>query len=203
METKRIILSLYVVFTSALWVNAQESTHWQCDIYKYQYDMTVYFKLQQGEEAITNLSDYEVAAFVGDECRGISEIQTVKTTDNTTAQYGYLRVRSNLTEGETVDFKAYQSSTGKLLLVEETISFKNLDMIGKPSAPFTLTLFNVIKGDVNNDGFINANDIVDIINYIMGKSPKKFYKEAADMNNDNVINIADIIMIANNILAAN
>ena len=202
METKRIILSLYVVFTSALWVNAQESTHWQCDIYDYEYDMAIYFELKQGEEAISDLTDYEVAAFVGEECRGVAEVQTVTTDANSNVQYGYLRIHSNQKEDESINFRAYQLSTGNTINIKEIISFKNLDLIGMPSTPSALTT-SAKKGDVNYDGSVDASDIVEITNYIMGKQSKKFDKDAADMNNDNIVNIADIIMVANIILTAN
>ena len=51
--------------------------------------MTVYGRLVQNGEIIT---DAELAAFVGDECRGIAEWQAELS-------YFYLRVRSNLTSG--------------------------------------------------------------------------------------------------------
>lgn len=203
MRTKRIILSLYVLLTGTLLANAQEGIHWQCNIYDYQYDMTVYFTLQQGDEAITDYSDYEVAAFVGDECRGVAEIQTVTTADDSTVQYGYLRIRSNQTEGESVSFKVYQSSTGKTLIVTETMLFKNQDMTGLPSTPFTLTLPNTLKGDANGDGYVNAADIVEVVNYIMGYPSEKFDEILADANNDGTVNAADIVTIVNYIMAVN
>ena len=201
-RTKKIILSLSILLTGALWANAQGSTHWQCDIYEFEYDMTVYFELKQGEETVTDISDYEVAAFVGEQCRGVAEIQTVTTDVNSNVQYGYLRIHSNQKEDESIKFRAYKLSTGNIINIKETISFKNLDLIGMPSTPFALTL-SAKKGDVNFDDSVDASDIVEIINYIMGKQPKKFDKEAADMNNDNVVNIADIIIIANILLTAN
>ena len=201
-RTKKIILSLSILLTGALWANAQGSTHWQCDIYEFEYDMTVYFELKQGEETVTDISDYEVAAFVGEECRGVAEILTVTTTSNSNVQYGYLRIRSNQTDGETINFKVYQSSTGNTINIKEAMSFKNLDMIGMPSAPSVLTL-SAKKGDANYDGLVDARDIVETANYIMGKQSKRFDKDAADMNDDNIVNIADIVMIANNILTTN
>ena len=55
-------------------------------------------------------------------------------------------------------------------------------------------------GDVNDDGMVNATDIVEVVNYIMGKPSTNFSKQLADVNKDNVINVADIIQIANIIL---
>lgn len=200
METKRIILSVYALLTGALWVNAQESTHWQYNIYDYQYDMSIYFKLQKGEKDITDISDYEVAAFVGDECRGVAEIRTATAADNSTVEFGYLRIRSNQVEGESVSFRAYQSSTGKTLFGTNTMSFKNMDMIGMPSAPYTLTL-SAKKGDANVDGIVNTYDIVEVVNYMMGKPSDQFEKDAADINEDGSVNTADIVMIVNDIIS--
>lgn len=44
---------------------------------------------------------------------------------------------------------------------------------------------------------MNAQDVVDIINHMMGKptSTGTFDEEAADVNEDGTINVADIIMI--------
>lgn len=200
METKKMILSIMVLLTGALGAMAQESTHWQCDIHGYEYDMTVYFRLQQGEEVITDYSDYEVAAFVGSECRGVSEIQTVTKSDDSKVQYGYLRIRSNQPEGESVTFKAYQSSKHKTLYLKETISFKSLGVEGLPSAPLILTVGDAIKGDANGDGTVNAADIVEVVNYIMGNPSEIFEEGPADMNDDSSINAADIVMIVNYIM---
>ena len=54
-----------------------------------------------------------------------------------------------------------------------------------------------LLGDANGDGEVNAQDVVDIINHMMGKptSTGTFDEEAADVNEDGTINVADIIMI--------
>lgn len=55
-------------------------------------------------------------------------------------------------------------------------------------------------GDVNGDGKVDATDIMEVFNYITGKSSTNFSKQSADVNKDNVINIADIIQITDIIL---
>lgn len=57
-----------------------------------------------------------------------------------------------------------------------------------------------LKFDVNLDGKLDAKDIVDLTDFIAGKSPKGVTTTSADVNGDNVVNIADVIMVANNIL---
>ena len=53
----------------------------------------------------------------------------------------------------------------------------------------------IVPGDANNDGKVDAADIVEITNYIMGKASEKFIFKAADVNEDGKVDIADIIMI--------
>ena len=54
------------------------------------------------------------------------------------------------------------------------------------------------KGDVNGDDVVNAQDVVDLIMYIIGENDLDF--NAADVNGDGVINSADVIMVSNSIL---
>ena len=61
-------------------------------------------------------------------------------------------------------------------------------------------LGNVVQGDANGDDTINAADIVEIVNYIMGTSSDKFKMEGADANGDGTVNAADIVAIVNIIM---
>ena len=61
----------------------------------------------------------------------------------------------------------------------------------------------VTKGDANGDGTVNAADIVEIVNYIMGSASDKFNEAAADVNGDGVVNAADIVAVVNIIMAGN
>lgn len=53
------------------------------------------------------------------------------------------------------------------------------------------------KGDANGDGVVNAADIVDVVNHLMGKptSTGEFYDSAADVNGDGIVNIADVVCL--------
>lgn len=72
----------------------------------YSRSMTVYIKLYHSttgaDLTATELSDYEVAAIVGSEVRGVATFITTGA-----APYGLLRVYSNATSGETVTFRFY------------------------------------------------------------------------------------------------
>ena len=55
-------------------------------------------------------------------------------------------------------------------------------------------------GDANGDGTVNAADIVEVVNYIMGSPSAGFNEKAADVNGDGVVNAADIVSIVNTIM---
>lgn len=50
--------------------------------------------------------------------------------------------------------------------------------------------------DINNDSKLDVKDIVDLIDFIAGKSPKDVTKDSADVNGDGKVDIADVIMVA-------
>ena len=57
-----------------------------------------------------------------------------------------------------------------------------------------------LSGDANSDGTVNAADIVEVVNYIMGNPSDKFVKNQADANEDGIVNVADIVIIVNEML---
>ena len=58
-------------------------------------------------------------------------------------------------------------------------------------------------GDANGDGEVNVSDIVEIVNYIMGKPSANFVMAAADLNGDGEINVTDIVMVVSIIMSTN
>ncbi len=55
-----------------------------------------------------------------------------------------------------------------------------------------------IMGDLNNDGTLNIQDIIIMINIVLGSE----YNEAADLSGDGIINVLDVIQLMNLILDA-
>ena len=53
------------------------------------------------------------------------------------------------------------------------------------------------KGDVNGDGFVDADDIQAIADYIMGKNPSGFNFANANMNGDTKVDAADLVLLVN------
>lgn len=65
--------------------------------------------------------------------------------------------------------------------------------------------FGVIKGlytlgDVNNDGHIAVNDVVLMINAVLGVPAENFIYDAADMNGDGEIMVNDVVTVINVVL---
>jgi hypothetical protein len=59
-----------------------------------------------------------------------------------------------------------------------------------------------MRGDANGDGKVDAADIVETVNFKLGKPSVKFIMAAADMNGDNTIDETEILQIVNIILGA-
>ena len=68
------------------------------------------------------------------------------------------------------------------------------------SRTFKANKVSKIPGDANGDGQVDAIDIVEITNYIMGKASKSFIFKTADVNEDGKVNIADILQIVKGIM---
>jgi hypothetical protein len=60
-----------------------------------------------------------------------------------------------------------------------------------------------IDGDVNGDGTVDATDIVEVVNYIMGSPTDKSNEVEPDVNGDGAVNAADIVKIVNIIMESN
>ena len=58
-----------------------------------------------------------------------------------------------------------------------------------------------IPGDLNSDELLNIQDIILLVNIVLGSiDPEANQFNAGDMNEDGILNILDIIDLVNNIL---
>lgn len=191
MNKLRTICCLISVLFSMTILHAQDS-QWSVNPYDYKYDMTVYAKVVYEGAEVSDYSNYEIGAFVGNECRGVGDVQT---KDSYT--WVYLRVRSNQASGEKLIFKLYDKSTGRTSVIKpsQVIAFSSQGMIGKPSSPVTLEKPSYTLGDVNEDGVIDVADIVGVHQITAGGSTVGYNQLAADANADGIINVADVVRI--------
>lgn len=141
MKNKKMILGWLLCLLPFYSVFSQE-THWQCDSRNFQYDMTVYAALQIDGIELEASTDYEVAAFCGEECRGVASVETIEAIGKS---YYYLRVRSNVSSGETITFKCYDRLKQRELDLDAVIAFESQGLKGLPSKPFELTGVNKYK----------------------------------------------------------
>ena len=190
----RIFVCAALLLTMSTVLHAGDSG-WTVNPNAYQYDMTIYGKLVVGDAVVTDFSNYEVGAFVGDECRGVAIVYS---------QSGYtwlnIRVRSNSKSGETVVFKLFNKTTNETSTLTETIVFESLGQVGQPSNPTPLTLSDKLLGDANGDGEVNIGDFTAIAAYILGNPPSTFIVNVADVNSDGEINVGDLTALVNIIL---
>ena len=194
----RKLVCLACMLAMAMVAHAQgNESRWTVNPYDYQYDMTVYAQLKIDNAVVSDYSNYEVAAFVGDECRGVAEIQT---KENST--WLYIRVRSASASGEKISFKMFDKTTdGKIKRIAETVDFQSLGQEGMPSSPIDLTPAEYTSGDVNDDGKINSKDLMLVIKKILKQDlPNGTIEDAMDMNNDGKYNSKDLQLIINIIL---
>lgn len=187
---KRLFGLVYLLLGMAAGTLA--ASHWTVNPHDFQYDMTVYLQIASVEQ-----SNYEVAAFCLNECRGVGKLLTAE--DGT--KVFQLRVRSNVASGETISFRVYNKSTGKEYAVTNTITFLSQSIEGEPSSPLQLdVIFDYIKGDANGDGIVAIADAVAIANYIFDHPSTSFNETAADVNGDGKITISDAVSVVNIIL---
>lgn len=59
-----------------------------------------------------------------------------------------------------------------------------------------------ISGDANGDTKVNVSDIVEMVNYILGKPSSKFQFEPSDVNGDGQVNVTDIVNVVTLIMSS-
>lgn len=92
---------------------------------------------------------------------------------------------TTLTEPFTVDV------TGIHMSIEGSTADATQDNIENAN----VTVSDVLKGDVNNDGDVFTDDAVCILRYVVEKTNAVFIESAADVNGDNVIDTQDAVLI--------
>ena len=187
-----------ILLSLVLWLSSSRAARWECNIYDYQYDMTVIAAISINGRGVSASDAYELAAFCGDECRGVA---TVETIPGTALTYYYLRVRSNVAEGETITFKCYDTAADEEIELDETLAFSSLELNGSPSFPLYLSgQGSVMMGDVNGDGRFSAIDVTMLIGKILENESPSFIEAAADVSGDGRISAIDVTMLIGIIL---
>ena len=125
----------YVHFSKAAEAKAREAkarmesddSQWTCDIHKYPNRMPAIVRLYT-KDVEADLNDYDVAAFCGDECRGVGKVVKDVVMMNVCG-----------VGEETITFKAIDRKSGIVLDIKESVSF-SADVLGVYTEPFRLTI---------------------------------------------------------------
>ena len=104
-------------------------------------------------------------------------------------------LNASLTIGASVNTGSYEAMITNIVVTKQDGTQLKLK-----DSNFNIVVTNVIKGDANGDGEINVSDIVEIVNYIMGKPSANFVQAASDLNGDGEINVTDIVKVVSIIM---
>jgi len=150
-----------------------EAPKWTVDPSNYQFTMNVFGKLMIDSIISADENDM-VAAFVGDQCRGV--VSLVKLADFDIAE-AMLPIYSNAESGEQIDLLIWDASEGAIYSnVSPVYTFEADKLYGSPAAPVTISCdrtlrknyeftkgWNWISVNVNNP---EANSVQNFLNKV-------------------------------------
>ncbi|AUP81274.1 hypothetical protein [Flavivirga eckloniae] len=128
---KRIITNIIVFFFIGITVYGQEPT-WSVNENDFEYTMSFVAFLNVDGATLTSTND-KVAAFVGGECRGVTNLIYVSGKDR---YYAYFNVFSN-TNGEALNFKVYDSTNDNVVDIVKTVNFEINALYGDLAQAFS------------------------------------------------------------------
>ncbi|MDE6794868.1 MAG: hypothetical protein K2J63_06135, partial [Muribaculaceae bacterium] len=150
-----LLITFMTVCLSAFAAN-RSTDAWTLNPSDFRYDMVLYFSISA--QGYDNLDEYEIGAFIDDECRGLAE--NVKLPEGGTGLY--MRIRSNSTSAQEISFLMRNKQTGKLYHLTpkggDPIVFKSNEMVGMPSDPCVLSIFFDVKVTAAENGSVDFSD---------------------------------------------
>ncbi len=109
--------------------------NWRVETSRFQYNMTMIATLESGGVESRSGDDL-VAAFVGDECRGVGRLMHVDGIDRYLA---FLMIHGNESDGGTVEFRVYNAAEKVVYDVDGSVEFRADASSGSVGEPFALT----------------------------------------------------------------
>ena len=187
---KKYLLSLVL----ALWASAlsAQAQHWTPNTDGYSSHMTVYYTLMQGDTP-ASADNYEIAAFIGDECLGVG--QTI-TAGGNTAQRILIAGDASM-NGKKIKFKQFVKATQEEKDISGLdITYTNEGQQGEPSNPVVFDLSKTfIPGDADGDGVVDLTDAVAIFQWYMSGEYPNFNQDAADFDGDGTVDLTDAVLV--------
>ena len=213
---KRIILAIASLLTLALQVSAEDKVSIKDFSISAGETKTLSIELENEETYAAFQFDLylpdgiTMGEYSADKTR-LPESTTLEMEPQTDGSYRFIAVAMNEEDiigvnGCIISIKVSASidlESGSLTGYFKNIKLSKVGGTGEKYAEmsFPITVKSPsMKGDANGDGTVNAADIVEVVNYIMGHPSGKFKEDAADANGDSVVNAADIVAIVNIIM---
>ncbi len=113
---------------------------WTVSHGQYQYSMTITCLLVFDGQESTDMDD-KVAAFVGDDCRGVA--QPITFVPSTGQYLAYLMIYSNVASGEQLSLMMYDKSADTVRKAVNAVLFKANSNYGYPEDPYVVTTNNI------------------------------------------------------------
>lgn len=152
MKDKRTYLFFLVLwFAFPAWGAGVSPAHWTFDPAEYDYDMNLHAALTFSGVTVEDYATMEVAAFCGDECRGIAKASSAQGK-----LYYEFRIYSKTVQGDVITFKCYNQSTGRELKISEEIVFDG-EQHGTLSNLFQLSSTQPVTGITLDQNTVTLN----------------------------------------------
>ena len=103
-------------------------------------------------------------------------------------QYIEMSRVQKLTDVDKQELFKVAVSQGKGASGVKSVTFEKHESIPEPV---------VVKGDADGNGHVDKDDVLEIVNYIMGKKSDKFNFDGADTNGDDKVNLVDLVAVIN------
>ena len=144
--------AFFIFITLTILKSSAQDPSWTFNSANYQYSMTFTAFLSVNDVTLSNSED-KVAAFVGGEIRGVSQVQYIASK----AKYlVYLTVYSN-TNGEILNFKMFNSTTNSVVDAAETTSFVIDGNVGG-----VFQSYSIANPTLSDEAVLNAFDFLGI-----------------------------------------
>lgn len=129
-----IIINRQITFILTCFISiglCAQAPDWQVNENEFEHTMTMVAFLNVNATNLSSTND-RLAAFVGDECRGVANLIYVESTDG---YYAFLTVFAN-SGSETVNFKIYDSTANTVIDADQVLPFEINRHYGSISADF-------------------------------------------------------------------
>ncbi len=140
----------YATGSKSAVVEDTPTTFWNANYKDFALNMNLIATIQLNGEVLRG-EDFELGAFYGDECRGTTPIQYVKSTDSYTA---FLTIAGN--GGENIEFRLLDRTTGAVYSEEHNmrIVYNDNTVVGSLDSPCALSFKNTLSQEEALAGMI-------------------------------------------------